>query len=237
MNDRLANASRRFFCLCEIQRKSSRFVRRIFFYLTECGRGFSRAPFPDLYEDVDCVFRPVGLFEPLFVEECDIDVAPLGLDFLDESLCWSPPEQHVTVTEEEEQREEMDQDEGGGECEDNQDDDAPPSPPRVTTPVRQATESKAAPKPQRAAQPLTKATTVAEGKKKAAAGGKVLAMQQTKSKKGKKKEKKARLLESGKETLYSRAICNRWRQKGYCKSRACEFEHPPEWAGKGSENH
>lgn len=48
------------------------------------------------------------------------------------------------------------------------------------------------------------------------------------------KEKKARIVDAeGKESVYSRNICNRWRQKGWCKSRACEFEHPKEWAGTG----
>lgn len=34
-------------------------------------------------------------------------------------------------------------------------------------------------------------------------------------------------------SVYCKNICNRWRQKGVCISRRCEFEHPPEWRGRG----
>lgn len=35
------------------------------------------------------------------------------------------------------------------------------------------------------------------------------------------------------DLIYDHCICNRWRQKGFCKARVCSYSHPEEWKGRG----
>jgi hypothetical protein len=179
------------------------------------NRGFSSAPFPQLYDGWgDCVFLPTQRLEPWRLEAqsdeeqnaaCDVVNYPsesFGCDCDTLCLCRLPIAATVVCA--------------ALDCEDAEEaEDEPPAkataaPLRVTD-VAARTFMPFKNEPKVETKTVAKKTTAAkalapvnEKKGEAAAAAK-----SKKAKKREKKEKKARLVESGKESLYSRAICNR----------------------------
>ena len=184
-------------------------------------------PFPELLEEEDSVFA--------LPETTGLSVVAPFLE-----------EEHNESTEDEKQRSSWsEEDEESSEDESVQPSAPVKKLPTVSSPVKAAPSALKPSAPKKSVVPLT--TKKAENKSAAksspktpnpSVAKKVVVTQSKSAKKAARKEKKARQVEDsgGKESLYSRGICNRWRQKGYCKSRACDFSHPPEWSAANRKN-